>query len=137
MNVPAWPMPIHQTKFTIANPHATGILTPQIPTPFSNSQPMAKFISRSKAKAMANPPSQPLVTGRLSTISLIFRVTDSLLYPGATTGSLSCLLMLCPAPRLDWLTSPDRSFAGACLILAIMHSSAARLSALLPGCSGH
>jgi hypothetical protein len=54
MNVPAWPMPIHQTKFTIANPHATGILTPQTPTPFSNSQPIAKFSNRSKT--MANPP---------------------------------------------------------------------------------
>ena len=46
MNVPAWPMPIHQTKFTIANPHATGILTPQTPTPFSNSQRIAKFSNR-------------------------------------------------------------------------------------------
>ena len=33
MNVPAWPMPIHQTKLMIANPHATGTLTPQMPTP--------------------------------------------------------------------------------------------------------
>ncbi len=35
MNVPAWPIPIHQTKFVIAKPHATGILMPQMPTPFS------------------------------------------------------------------------------------------------------
>ena len=38
MNVPAWPIPIHQTKFMIAKPHATGILTPQMPTPL-NEQP--------------------------------------------------------------------------------------------------
>ena len=41
MKVPAWPMPIHQTKFTIAKPQATGMLTPQIPTPRMSSQPMA------------------------------------------------------------------------------------------------
>ena len=38
MNVPAWPMPIHQTKLTIANPHATGMLMPQMPTPLTSSQ---------------------------------------------------------------------------------------------------
>ena len=36
MNVPAWPIPIHQTKLTIANPHATGMSMPQIPTPLSS-----------------------------------------------------------------------------------------------------
>src|SRR5271170_7722929 len=38
MSVPAWPIPIHQTKLIIAKPHAPGIVTPQIPTPFRNSQ---------------------------------------------------------------------------------------------------
>ena len=33
MNVPAWPMPIHQTKLIMANPHATGTLMPQMPVP--------------------------------------------------------------------------------------------------------
>ncbi len=33
MSVPAWPIPIHQTKFTIAKPHATGIVTPHVPVP--------------------------------------------------------------------------------------------------------
>ena len=31
ISVPAWPMPIHQTKLTIANPHMTGTLMPQMP----------------------------------------------------------------------------------------------------------
>ena len=31
--MPAWPMPIHQTKLTMANPQATGMLMPQMPTP--------------------------------------------------------------------------------------------------------
>jgi hypothetical protein len=33
MKVPAWPMPIHQTKLMIAKAHATGILLPQRPIP--------------------------------------------------------------------------------------------------------
>src|ERR1700761_5573162 len=37
ISVPAWPIPIHHTKLMIANPHAPGIVTPQIPTPFRNS----------------------------------------------------------------------------------------------------
>src|SRR5437764_12436294 len=36
ISVPAWPIPIHQTKLTIANPHPTGMFTPQIPTPRTN-----------------------------------------------------------------------------------------------------
>ena len=33
ISVPAWPIPIHHTKFTMANPQATGMFTPQIPIP--------------------------------------------------------------------------------------------------------
>ena len=33
MNVPAWPMPIHQTKLMIANAQATGMLLPHTPMP--------------------------------------------------------------------------------------------------------
>ena len=33
MSVPAWPMPIHQTKFVMSNAQPTGWLLPQIPTP--------------------------------------------------------------------------------------------------------
>ena len=36
ISVPAWPIPIHQTKLTIANPHPTGMLIPQIPTPLAS-----------------------------------------------------------------------------------------------------
>src|SRR5699024_10614330 len=41
INVPAWPMPIHHTKFARANPQATGMLTPNRPTPTVNSQVLA------------------------------------------------------------------------------------------------
>jgi hypothetical protein len=33
IRVPAWPIPIHQTKLTMANPQPTGMLIPQTPTP--------------------------------------------------------------------------------------------------------
>ena len=36
IRVPAWPMPIHQTKFTIAKPQPIGMLMPQMPTPFTS-----------------------------------------------------------------------------------------------------
>ena len=36
ISVPAWPMPIHHTKLTMAKPHATGMLMPQMPTPLSS-----------------------------------------------------------------------------------------------------
>src|SRR5690606_10880478 len=32
-NVPAWPMPIHQTKLMIGKPHAVGMSLPHRPTP--------------------------------------------------------------------------------------------------------
>jgi hypothetical protein len=36
ISVPAWPMPIHQTKLTMAKPQPTGMLTPQMPVPFTS-----------------------------------------------------------------------------------------------------
>src|ERR1700723_2621473 len=38
ISVPAWPIPIHHTKLTMAKPHPTGMSRPQMPTPFRNSQ---------------------------------------------------------------------------------------------------
>ncbi len=35
ISVPAWPIPIHHTKLTIAKPQATGMSTPQMPMPFT------------------------------------------------------------------------------------------------------
>ena len=34
IRVPAWPMPIHQTKLTMAKPQPMGMVTPQMPMPF-------------------------------------------------------------------------------------------------------
>jgi|GEM_PF-3788979 len=33
ISVPAWPMPIHQTKLMMSQPHMTGCMLPQTPTP--------------------------------------------------------------------------------------------------------
>src|SRR5438128_12025045 len=33
ISVPAWPMPIHQTKFVMSNAQPTGTLLPQMPIP--------------------------------------------------------------------------------------------------------
>ena len=78
MNVPACPIPIHQTKLVIANPHATGMFTPQMPTPFMSSQPIAKFSNMRRRNASANPPSQPRDVFRVRTTSVIFLVNDAL-----------------------------------------------------------
>ena len=37
IRVPAWPMPIHQTKLMMAKAQPMGTLTPQIPTPRTRS----------------------------------------------------------------------------------------------------
>src|SRR5690348_3445772 len=34
ISVPAWPIPIHQTKLTMPNAQATGMLLPHIPMPY-------------------------------------------------------------------------------------------------------
>ena len=36
ISVPAWPMPIHQTKLMMSNAQPTGTLLPQMPTPLSS-----------------------------------------------------------------------------------------------------
>ena len=60
MSVPAWPIPIHQTKLMIANPQPTGMFTPQMPVPFITSTLMAKRNRFMPAKAMRKPISQPI-----------------------------------------------------------------------------
>ena len=36
ISVPAWPMPIHQTKLMMSRPQPTGWLSPQMPTPLNS-----------------------------------------------------------------------------------------------------
>ena len=85
ISVPAWPMPIHQTKLMIAKPQATGCVMPQMPTPSRKSQVSATIsivASAPPTPKMANHPSG--VSG-VSTMRAIFSVTDRKVCPGAMT----------------------------------------------------
>src|SRR5215472_13763669 len=86
ISVPAWPIPIHQTKLTMANPQPMGMLMPQMPTPLVKSQPMAIVIRAVKPKAIAKPMYQPKEVGRVRTIELILSVTEPKVWPGPSTG---------------------------------------------------
>src|SRR5580658_8184874 len=86
ISVPAWPIPIHHTKLIIANPHAPGIVTPQIPTPFRNSQVSATTTRHATPPATVSPANHPSGVFDVSTISEIFCVTDLKLCPGAITA---------------------------------------------------
>jgi hypothetical protein len=70
-------MPIHQTKLPIAKPHATGMLTPQMPMPFTNNQLIAPKKTRTPANEMANAAHQPRPAGRSSTMSAMRSDTDA------------------------------------------------------------
>ena len=71
ISVPAWPIPIHQTKLMIAKPQATGMLTPQMPTPVSE-QPADRDQQQHRpaanADAEADEPPAPALCGRVSTM---------------------------------------------------------------------
>ena len=60
IRVPAWPIPIHQTKLMIAKPQPLGILIPQTPTPFVNSQtaPAARPCRQTEGEKKTERPSQ-------------------------------------------------------------------------------
>ena len=88
MSVPAWPMPIHQTKLTIAKPQPTGMFTPQIPVPFITSTLMAKRNRFMPANAIRKPINQPSCTPGRKTIVEIFSVTDDRLCPGSRTSAM-------------------------------------------------
>ncbi len=71
ISVPAWPMPIHQTKFTIAKPQPTGMLIPQIPTPTIRS---LTIVSRRSWRAMNEMPN-----ARYHHRGVLFRTTALIL----------------------------------------------------------
>jgi hypothetical protein len=77
ISVPAWPIPIHQTKLTMAKPQPTGMLMPQTPTPLMNSQvaPAIRFCST--AKEIRRPKTHPRVILRLMTMPPILSDTDA------------------------------------------------------------
>ena len=84
ISVPAWPMPIHQTKLMMSKPQPTGTLMPQMPTPFAQQvrRRVARSISRS-AKATAKPTNQPSGVFVVRTRLAILSVTVANVWPGA------------------------------------------------------
>ena len=86
ISVPAWPIPIHQTKLMMANPHAPGMVTPQMPTPFRNSHVIATTNRVAMPPATVSPPNQPSGVLLVSTRPAIFCVTDRKVWPGAMTA---------------------------------------------------
>src|SRR5581483_3882265 len=109
MSVPAWPMPIHQTKFTIAKPQATGTFTPQMPTPFTSRYTSAAKRPLATANAARKPSHQPSGVRRVSTIELILSVTDPKVWPGAITGGT-------PVPTTAWFGSSIRARESATVV---------------------
>ncbi|GAC1407601.1 MAG: hypothetical protein NVSMB56_20730 [Pyrinomonadaceae bacterium] len=89
INVPAWPIPIHQTKLTIANPQATGILMPHTPRPRYSSQDTDIIKTCNSNGEMANPVNHPMVGLRRRTISVILVVTPPSVCRGSITGAIS------------------------------------------------
>lgn len=51
ISVPAWPIPTHHTKLMIAQPHPTGLFSPQIPVPSQMRYPMDASNNPSRALA--------------------------------------------------------------------------------------
>src|ERR1035437_7532595 len=85
ISVPAWPMPIHQTKLMMAKPHATGCVMAQMPTPLRKSQVRATSNIVASAPPTPNRANQPSGVSGVSTMREIFSVTDLKVCPGAMT----------------------------------------------------
>src|SRR5688500_20364607 len=74
-------MPIHQTKLMMSNAHPTGWLLPQIPMPFTSSQPTETIRPFSSMKPMKNAMYHGIGCRPRSTTLLIFSVTEESVWP--------------------------------------------------------
>src|SRR5262249_21209567 len=144
INVPAWPIPIHHTKLTIAKPQPIGMLIPQIPTPLAISHAIAIINIIKTLKDSANPASHPRDSGRVKTIDAILSVTEAYVCPGSSTGVSrricglltggSAVLMPAPVPDSGCAPLPDKWYAVSRSIRPKCCSCAAVLSASRRGC---
>src|SRR5580765_1543039 len=120
ISVPAWPIPIHQTKLTIAKPQPIGTLIPQIPTPLVINQAIDPSSTIINENAMLKRASHPIDVGRVNTIDEILLVTDSYVCPGARTrgnrGSSGALISRFPA-LMHAPSHPSNPDAGCALRL--------------------
>jgi hypothetical protein len=55
ISVPAWPIPIHQTKLMMSKAQPTGILMPQMPTPRATGRPPKEKQQHHEQKETAKP----------------------------------------------------------------------------------
>jgi hypothetical protein len=85
ISVPAWPIPIHQTKLIMAKPQATGCVMAQMPTPLRKSQVSATMSTVAPPPAMVKRANQPMGVCGVSTMRTIFSVIDRKVWPGAMT----------------------------------------------------
>ena len=85
IKVPACPIPIHQTKLMIAKPQATGMVMPQMPVPFRNSQVTATSNIIAMLPASAKPKNHPNGVCGVSTMRVSFSVMERKVCPGAMT----------------------------------------------------
>src|SRR5512139_567984 len=88
ISVPAWPIPIHQTKLTMAKPQPTGMLMPHVPTPKTRVQAMPSWRACRRPKATRKPANQDRGVDPVRTMTLILSVTEAYVCPGVTIGSL-------------------------------------------------
>ncbi len=88
INVPAWPIPIHQTKFVMSHAQSTGWLLPQMPMPLTTRRLSDTNSSIASRNAAPNPRYQPRDVRFASTIALILSVTDPNVYPGPMIGGV-------------------------------------------------
>src|ERR1700753_156782 len=98
----------------MANPQAPGIVTPQIPTPFRNSQVQPITTPIATPAPTIRPKNQPSGVFDVSTIPAIFCVTDLKLWPGAITayspvrGSIiGSTVGSCMGPLVAIMSAPD------------------------------
>ena len=77
MSVPAWPMPIHQTKLVMSKAQPTGMFNPHTPTPRRSSSKTDTRKIASSNDANPNISSQPRGVRRVRTMALIWSVTEA------------------------------------------------------------
>ena len=86
ISVPAWPMPIHQTKLMMSNAQPTGTLLPQMPIPFRRRYPIETIRTLANRNPMPIAMNQPSGWRPPRTIRVIFSVTVSNVCPGSMIG---------------------------------------------------
>jgi hypothetical protein len=77
ISVPAWPIPIHQTKLTMAKPQPTGMLIPHVPTPIASVHAMPSCRSCRRPNATRKPANQDSGVDPVRTMTLILSVTEA------------------------------------------------------------